>query len=104
MPDAIIPQTQGLDFTAAQGLYQFSPDATLGDIQDQLSAKQKQLQAMLFIGAQARFDYSEDMENYLWSCRMAADEIAVLTDELTRRMASEIAALRTQPTIQAEGA
>lgn len=104
MADATIKQPQGLDFTAAKGLYQFSPDAEIGDIQDQLSARQKQLQAMLYIGSQAEFDYSEDMENYLWSCRMTADEIAVLTGELTRRMADEIAALRGQPATEPEAA
>lgn len=76
------------DFTAGGKLYQFRPEVLIGDIQDQISAKQQHLEAMLYIGSQANFDGSGGMENFFWACRMAAQEIDVLTRALVRRLKS----------------
>lgn len=86
MAASIIPQSPTLRFTATPGVYQFTPDATVLDLQDQLSAKQSQLNAMLSVAAEARLDcLSGSLASYFWACRATAEEIADLTAELLRR-------------------
>lgn len=78
-----------LDFTAGANIYQFHPKANIGDIEDQISAKQQQLEATLYVGSKSEFDYSADAENFFWGCRMASQEIRELTRELVRRLKNE---------------
>lgn len=89
MADANSTQTQALNFTVVRPLYQFCPVVTILNIRDQLAAKQAQLNAMLLVGAEVKDYYSESTRDYFWACRATAEEIAVLTGELTRRMDSE---------------
>ena len=98
MADTIIPQSHSpsLQFKATPGVYHFAPDASMLDLECQLDAKRAQLHAMLDMGG----DYScgveggETLPNYFWACRMAAEEIAALTDELIGRYKSELAVCR----------
>lgn len=78
-----------LDFTAGRNIYQFHPEVKTGDIGDQLSMKQKHLEAALFVGSRSQFDYSDDFENFFWGCRMMSREISALTRELVRRLGKE---------------
>lgn len=86
MAASIIPQSTALRFTATPGVYQFASDATVLNLEDQLSAKQSQLNAMLSVAAESRLDcLSGSLANYFWACRATAEEIADLTAELLRR-------------------
>lgn len=86
MAASIIPQSPALRFTATPGVYQFAPSATVTDLEDQLSAKQSQLNAMLSVAGESSLDcLASSLANYFWACRSTAEEIADLTAELLRR-------------------
>lgn len=92
MNDTIAPQVPTLRFTAARGVYQFGPAVTVADIEDQLSAKQSQLNAMLSVAGESRLDCLHGcLANYFWACRATAEEIEDLTAELLRRKAQPAA-------------
>lgn len=87
MAENIIPQTQEIRFTTVRNLYQFVPAVTVSDLEDQLSAKQAHLLAMLSVASESSIDViaRSSMPNYLWACRVTAEEIKDLTAELLRR-------------------
>ncbi len=86
MAASIIPQSTALRFTATPGVYQFAPSATVTDLEDQLNAKQSQLNAMLSVAAESSLDcLAGSLASYFWACRATAEEIADLTAELLRR-------------------
>lgn len=86
MGASIIPQSPALRFTATLGVYQFAPAVTVLELEDQLSAKQSQLNAMLSVAGESRLDcVSDSLANYFWACKATAEEIADLTAELLRR-------------------
>lgn len=86
MAESIIPQSPSLRFTATPGVYQFAPSATAIDLEDQLNAKQSQLNAMLSVAADSSLDcLAGSLPSYFWACRSTAEEIADLTTELLRR-------------------
>ena len=86
MAENIIPQTQ-IRFTTVRSLYQFVPAVTVTDLEDQLSAKQSHLLAMLSVVSESSTNViaTSSMSNYLWACRVTAEEIKDLTAELLRR-------------------
>ena len=93
MPDAIIPPKPcNMEFTTTSGLYQLTPEATNMDLADQLSVKQGHLESMLLIGANTKNPdcWIGTLEDYFWACRMAAEEIKCLTNELLRRLKPEL--------------
>lgn len=90
MPDAIIPppKPRTMDFATVTGLYQLAPEVTNLALVDQIWAKQRHLEAMLFVGGNTKNDecWHGTIDDYFWSCHMAATEIKCLTDELIRRI------------------
>ncbi len=77
MADRIIPQREPLTFTATRGVYQFCPEASTLDLEDQLSAKQTQLDAMLGVGVASDMPLvgKNDASSFFWACRQTAEEI-----------------------------
>lgn len=86
MAASIIPQSPALRFTATSGVYQFTPATTVLALEDQLKAKQAQLNAMLSVAGESCLDcLSDSLADYFWACRATAEEIEDLTSELLRR-------------------
>jgi hypothetical protein len=87
MADRIIPQTEPLAFTAARGVYQFCPEVSTLDLEDQLSAKQAHLHALLRVAGVSDMSLvvTSDASDFFWACSATAEEIKCLTDELLRR-------------------
>lgn len=87
MTDHIIPQTEPLAFTATRGVYQFCPEVSTLDLEDQLSAKQTHLDAMLGVALASDMTLvgTRDASDFFWACRATAQEIKCLTAELLRR-------------------
>lgn len=83
MADSNSTQSQSNDrtitFAASNPLYTLHAGATSLDVQDQLSARLSQLQAMLTMTCGTGFEtfnnWSDPIkDNYLWACSMLADE------------------------------
>lgn len=87
MTGTIIPQTEPLAFTATRGVYQFCPEVSTLDLEDQLSAKQSHIDAMLGLGVATDMPLvgTRVANDFFWACRATAEEIKCLTDELLRR-------------------
>lgn len=90
MANAIISQndsqTRSMEFTAAPNLYQFCQGVTALEIEDQINARQTQLEAMLRVGAEVDSEIGGDsFSDYFWACRAVAEEIGQLTRELIAR-------------------
>lgn len=82
-----------LDCTASLNTYALNPAASVSDIEDQLSMRQKHLEAMLYVGSNAdpqAFADKREIDSFMWACRTMAEEIRGLTDALIFKMREEV--------------
>lgn len=95
MADPIISQTKPLTFTATRGVYQFCPEVSTLDLEDQLSAKQAHLHALLRVAGVSDMSLvgTSDASDFFWACSATAEEIKCLTAELLGRRNLEAASV-----------
>lgn len=79
MSDNNVTPPREMKFSASQGLYHLSGDATSGRIYDQLSKQLNLLKAMLLMtyaehGEVFRLTNDDWQDNYMWGCADIADE------------------------------
>ncbi len=83
-----------LTFTAAGPVYGFAPGVKAADIEDQLYARQVQLEGLLAMthgeGGEAFRGLAHNLQDgFMWACSMIAREVWELTEALQERRAAE---------------
>ena len=89
-----------LTFTAAGPVYGFAPGVKAADIEDQLYARQAQLEGLLAMthgeGGEAFRGLAHNLQDgFMWACSMIELEIQELTAALEERQAVEAVAIVT---------